>query len=176
MSATLWDMVRSLGVMAVVVALTLIFVPGLLHPSKSQRFAAVSYSDYTAGFKQVTGIDALVPTGLGPKWYANSANLKYAGKHAHLHIGWVTPTKDYAALEESNSPANAFIESVLGSRGLTVTSKHYMNGVAWDRRVSANGERSLTCTVGKVTVVITGSASETQDDILAAALHVGRAV
>jgi hypothetical protein len=169
-AATVWDMVRSLGVMAVVVALTLVFVPGLLHPNKSQRFPAVTYSDDTEGFHQVTGQRALVPTGLAKLWYANSASLSHSGAHAHLHIGWVTPTNAYAALEESNDRSAPFIVAILGQRGATVAGTQDVNGVAWDRRVSARGENSLTRKIGAITVVITGSATTAQQEALAGSL------
>lgn len=134
-SATLLDMVRSLGLMAVIVAVTLIFVPGLLHPSKSQRVQAVSYSDDVRGFQQVTGLVPLTPTGLASGWYANSKKLTYKGATATLYIGWVSPTKKYAALYESNKP-----EIKIGA--------------------SRAGDRSVRRTVGKITIFITGSASQ----------------
>jgi hypothetical protein len=172
MSATIFDMVRSLGVLVIVVAVTLVFVPGLLHPSKSQRYQPVPYSDDTQGFQQVTGLPPLVPTGLDKPWYANSASLKYGSKTAHLHIGWVTPTNEYAALEESNTSSSAFIQAELGERGLKTVGAQLIGGLSWAQRVSEQGERSLTCTTGAITVVITGSASQPQLDQLAGALHI----
>lgn len=170
-AATVLDMVRSLGVMVIVIALTLIFVPGLLHPSKSQRVQSFDYSDDVTGFKQVTGLVALVPDGLPAQWYANSGSLLYAGRHAHLHIGWVSPTNDYAALEESNNTAQPFIEAVLGSSGVHVTSYVRIAGQTWARSVSAKGEKSLVFTTPDgITVVITGSASPSQQAQLAASL------
>ena len=171
-SATLFDMVRSLGVLVVIVGITLLFVPGLLHPNKSQRFQAVGYSDDVAGFKQVSGVNALVPTALPKPWYANSADLKYSGVHAHLHIGWVSPTNDYAALEESNNDASVFIRAILGERGLKVTGHESINGASWMRSISDSGENSLVRTTSDgITVVITGSASTAQQEQLAAALR-----
>jgi Protein of unknown function (DUF4245) len=169
-AATLLDMVRSLGVLVIVVAVTLIFVPELLHPNKSERFQAADYSDYVAGFQQVTGLSALVPTGLAKPWYANAGSLKYSGKTAHLHIGWVTPNKEYAALEESNGPASSFVTAVIGAPGLKVTGTQLINGSVWSRSVSAQGEGSLTRTTNGITVVITGSASLAQQEQLAASL------
>ncbi|HEX3898274.1 MAG TPA: DUF4245 domain-containing protein [Mycobacteriales bacterium] len=170
--ATLFDMVRSLGVMVVVIALTLIFVPGLLHPSKSQRFAAVGYSDYTEGFKQVTGIDALVPTGLAAGWYANSGALTHSGTDANLRIGWVTPAKNYLALDESNNSAKDFISDVLGSDGLKVTGYEQIAGATWTECASDQREKSIVRTFDDgVTVVITGSGTKTEQSDLATALR-----
>ena len=93
-------MIRSLGLIVAIVAVTLIFVPGLLHPSKSQRFPAVDYSDYVTGFHQLSGRTALSPASLPKGWEANAAALTGTAT-AHLHIGWATPGAKYAGLEES---------------------------------------------------------------------------
>jgi hypothetical protein len=170
-SATLFDMVRSLGVLVVVVALTLVFVPGLLHPSKSQRFAAVGYSDYTEGFKQVSGLDALVPTGLPSGWYANSGALTHQATDAKLRIGWVTAAKHYLALDESNEPTGQFVATVLGSDGLKVVGTVQIDGANWSRRTSDQGEKSIVRTVNGVTVVITGSGTLAEQSTLAGALR-----
>jgi hypothetical protein len=135
LAGTALDMVRSLGLLAVIVAVTLIFVPGLLHPSRSQRVQPASYSDDAAGFRQVTGLTALTPIGLGSGWYANSARLSHKGTTATLYIGWVSPTKKYAALYETNSHSPSF-------------------------PAPSKGDRSLRRTVGKLAVFITGSASK----------------
>ncbi|HVW80715.1 MAG TPA: DUF4245 domain-containing protein [Mycobacteriales bacterium] len=170
-TATLWDMVRSLGVMAVVVALTLVFVPGLLHPNKSQRFPAVSYSDYTIGFKQISGVPALVPSGLASGWYANSGALTHEAAVANLRIGWVTPAKHYLALDESNGPASQFISRVLGTDGLRVTGREPIGDATWTESTSDQGERSISRTVNGITVVITGSGTAAEQAALAGALR-----
>ncbi|HVT65762.1 MAG TPA: DUF4245 domain-containing protein [Mycobacteriales bacterium] len=136
-SATVLDMVRSLGLMLVIVAATLIFVPGLLHPSNSQKVQPVAFADDVRGFRQVTGVPALTPEGLDSGWYANSKNLTYKGSNATLYIGWVSPSKKYAGLYESTKS---------------------------DIRVSSSraGDRSVRRRIGKLTILITGSASQAE--------------
>ncbi|HVY09897.1 MAG TPA: DUF4245 domain-containing protein [Mycobacteriales bacterium] len=174
-AGTIRDMVLSLGVLLAIVGVTLLFVPGLLHPSKSERFAAVSYSDDVEGFHVVTGQRAFVPAGLSTEWYANSAALEHRGDTAHLHIGFVTPNSKYLALEESNAAADAFILQTLGRRGLVADGTARIGEVSWQRHVSARGELSLSRTVGGVTVVITGSGSQAQLALLAGSLTESRA-
>jgi hypothetical protein len=164
-------MIRSLGLIAVVIAATLIFVPGLLHPSKADRFPGVDYSDYVSGFHQLTGQTALTPTSLPKGWLATGAALSGGRKAAHLHIGWATPGAKYAALDESVRPAAAFVASVLGPRGTTVIGSVPVRGEAWQRSTSARGEYSLTRTIRDITVVVTGSATPAQLQVLAASLH-----
>jgi hypothetical protein len=143
-SATVLDMVRSLGLMLVIVAATLIFVPGLLHPSKSQRVQPVAYDDYVRGFRQVTGLDAATPASLDG-WRANSARLTHKGASATLYIGWVSPSGKYAALYESNA-AHIKIDA------------------------SRPGDRSVHRKVGKLTILVSGSASPDELNQLADSL------
>jgi hypothetical protein len=145
-AATVLDMVRSLGLMLVIVAVTLVFVPGLFHPSKSQKVQPYDYSDDVTGFRQVTGLSALTPHGLASGWYSNSARLTHRGPTATLYIGWVSPTKKYAALYESNSTSIA-------------------------TAAPRAGDHTLRRTVGPLSIVITGSASPAELSQLAAALH-----
>ncbi len=138
-------MVRSLGLMVVIVGATLLFVPNLLHPSKSQRVQPYDYSDDVVGFHQVTGLAALTPGGGLSGWYANSASLTHHGTIATLYVGWVSPTKKYAALYESN-------------------------GSAISTTAATTGDHSLRRTIGRLSILITGSASTSELNQLAASL------
>jgi Protein of unknown function (DUF4245) len=164
-------MVRSLGLVAVIIAVTLIFVPGLIHPSKSLKLAPIDYSDYLAGFHQLSGKVALRPGSLPKGWAANAGSLNGVKTTAHLHIGWATPGAKYAGLEESVEAAARFVPTVLGQRGAAVTGSVPINGVAWQTRTSSRGEYSLSRVIGGITIVVTGSATNAQLQLLAASLH-----
>lgn len=164
-------MVRSLGLIAVIVGLTLVFVPGLFDPSSSDRFPAVNYSDYLAGFHQVTGKHALAPDPVPSGWRANAGTLTGPASAEHLHIGFAVPGSHYAGLEESVAPASTFVASVLGTQGTHVRGRVSISGAAWRTSTSARGEYSLARTIGGITVVITGSASPAQLQALAASLR-----
>ncbi|HTW19886.1 MAG TPA: DUF4245 domain-containing protein [Mycobacteriales bacterium] len=165
------DMIRSLGLVGIIVGVSLIFVPGLLHPSKSQRYQAVDYSDYVSGFRQLTGKSALVPRGLPSGWAANGATLVGSATTAHLHIGWATPGSKYAGLEESVAPAAGFVQSVLGVPSSASTTAAVLADQTWRTTQSKVGEYSLFRTVHGITVVITGSASDQELDQLAASVQ-----
>jgi hypothetical protein len=145
-AGTVLDMVRSLGLLAVIVAVTLIFVPGLLHPSKSQRVQPASYRDDAAGFRQVTGVAAITPVGLPQGWYPNSARLAHKGTNATLYIGWVSPSGKYAALYESNNPRASF-------------------------PAAKATDRSTSRRIGDLTILITGSVSQAELNQLSASLR-----
>ncbi len=165
------DMVRSLGLVAVIAAVTLIFVPGLFHPSKSQRFPATDYSDYVAGFHQLTGRPALTPRSLPSSWSANAAALTGTRTTAHLQIGFDVPGAQYAGLDETVGPPAGFVSLVLGVPIGSATGTVAVGGAAWQTLRSARGEYSLVHTNAGLTEVITGSATQAQLQLLAASLH-----
>jgi len=168
---TMFDMVRSLGLIAVILAVTLLFVPGLLHPSKSQRVQPVDYSDVVIGFKQVTGQLAYAPTNLPTTWKATSRSLTHKGSYAHMHVGFVAPDNNYAGLDEATGDPTTFVQSILGHRGLTQTATTTINGSTWSERTSQRGETSLVRTTKGLTVVITGSTNPANQQALAASLQ-----
>jgi hypothetical protein len=168
---SLADMVRSLGLVAVVVVVTLLFVPQLFHPGRSARYPAQNYSDVASGFQQVTGRPALRPVGLPSGWAANAAGLSGSRATEHLHIGFGVPGSSYAGIEESVLPLDAFATSVLGRRGATVTGVVPIAGVTWQQRVADSGEPALTRVSSGVAVVVTGSASPDQLRVLAGSLR-----
>jgi Protein of unknown function (DUF4245) len=169
-SQTVWDMVRSLGLVALILGVTLIFVPNLFHPNHDAEFPAADYSDVTSGFHQVTGERALVPVLLPSGWKANAASLTGPAASEHLHIGWASPGSKYAGLDESVGPSAAFITSILGPAGAAVHGTSVINQATWQIRTSSRGEYAITRTDGDRTIVITGSAGRQAQRILAASL------
>jgi Protein of unknown function (DUF4245) len=165
------DMLRSLAVVGVVIAVTLIFVPGLLHPSKSQRYVGVTDdSDYLSGFHRLSGRAALAP--VVPKtWTINAASLDGNRADAHVHIGYVTPGSRYAGLDESVRHGGGFVASILGPQGAAVTGSMRIGDRTWQIRTSARGEYSLTDVIDGLSVVITGNASDAQLQELAGSLR-----
>jgi hypothetical protein len=171
MGGTVWDMVRSIGLIVVIVALTLIFVPGLVHPSKSDKFPAIDYSSYVSGFRDVTGKPALTPVPVPSGWRATSGRLSGPAAAEHLHIGFAAAGSAYAGLEESVAPMSRFVTTVLGRRGATVTGTTQIAGADWQSRLSSRGELALSRRVAGVSVIVTGSAAGEQLELLAGSLH-----
>jgi hypothetical protein len=164
-------MVRSIGLIVVVTAVTLIFVPGLIHPSSKDKFPAVDYSSYVSGFHQVTGKTALVPTPVPSGWKANAGTLTPPAAIEHLHIGFVVPGSQYAGLDESVGPMSTLVSKVLGKAGLTVTGSTQLDGATWQARKSSRGELAITRRADGINVVITGSASGVDLEHLAESLQ-----
>ena len=167
------DMVRSLGLMAVIVA-ALLFIGAryLIMPGSAERPPPADYTSVVQDFPRAAGAPVLAPTSLPASWRANAARLTAPSDGAtQLHIGWAVPGSRYAGLDEATGPAPALLTAVLGARGLTVLATTTIAGEVWQQRTSSLGERAYTRQVGKVTVVVTGNASDEQLRLLVASLH-----
>ena len=167
------DMVRSLALMAVIVA-ALLFIGAryLIMPGAADRFPAADYSGVVQAFPRDAGGAVLAPTGLPKSWRANAARLTHpAPSVTQLPIGWATPGSRFAGLDEANGDQSAFLTSVLGARGASVLGSTTIAGVVWQQRVSSLGEPALTRQVGKVTAVITGNVTDGELRLLAASLR-----
>ena len=81
------------------------------------------------------------------------------------------PGSRYAGLDEATGPSSALISSVLGARGAAVNATTTIGGETWQQRTSSLGERAYTRQAGKVTVVVTGNATDEQLRLLAASLR-----
>jgi hypothetical protein len=168
---TAFDMVRSFGLMVVVVGVTLLFVPSLLHPSAKDRFPAFDSAGVVEGFHQVTGLTPQVPVSLPSTFKATAGSLTGPAAAEHLHIGYAAPGSSYAGLDEAIGPTAGLVSSVLGAAGASVKGTVTVDGVAWQRRTSSRGEVALVHRIGRISVVVTGSAAQPVLVTLAASLR-----
>lgn len=167
------DMVRSLGLMAVIVA-ALLFIGAryLIMPGSAERPPPADYSSVVQDFPRAAGAPVLAPTSLPASWRANAARLTAPSDGVtQLHIGWAVPGSRYAGLDEATGPPTALVGTVLGTAGLTVRGTTTIAGAVWQQRVSARGERAYTRQDGRLTVVVTGNATDTQLRLLAGSLR-----
>jgi hypothetical protein len=164
---SLLDMGRSLGLMALIMAVVLLVTParGLIFPDRNDRMPPVDYAGVVAGFGELAHHPAAAPVGVPSSWRANAANLTgRSPANVRMHIGWVVAGERFAGLDETTGDPSPFIASVLGRRGATVSGTTTIAGATWDVRTSDRGERAYTSTVDGVTIVVTGNA---HDDELA---------
>jgi Protein of unknown function (DUF4245) len=126
--------------------------------------------------RRIAPYDVLVPVGLPDRWRPTSARLSAPQPEhrgvTHLHIGYVTPTTQYIAIEESDASAQAFIsrETDHGEP----RHRYYDGGRIWQSYVSPDGKtRSFTNTGQGRTVVLAGTASFGELEELASSLGGG---
>ena len=173
MKKTFADMVRSLGLMAVIIA-ALLFIGAryLIMPGSAERPPAADYSSVVHDFPRAAGAPVLAPTSLPSSWRANAARLTTpAHGVTQLHIGWAVPGSRYAGLDEATGAPAALVSAVLGAAGTTVRGTTTIGGVVWQQRTSSLGERAYTRQVGNVTVIVTGNATDEQLRLLVGSLH-----
>ncbi|HVB26482.1 MAG TPA: DUF4245 domain-containing protein [Mycobacteriales bacterium] len=162
------DMVRALFLVAAFAVATLLISPArtLLFPGNRPAVQVVGYADQVLAAREFSRDPIWAPTGLGPGWRATSArDSGGGGAPTTLHIGFVTPSGQYAALEETDGPAGPFLATVLGTVAVA--------GSAWVRHPGVDGATALVRTVHGVTLVVQGTAGLAELRALAASLQKG---
>ena len=153
-------MLMSLGVVLAVV-LFVVFVLPRPHYDAVKPIDPTQMTQILTSAKRAAPYHLRVPTGLPDRWRPTSADVTGPNdRHVvHLHIGYVTPANDYAALEESNDARVPFIE--LETAHGKLTGQRVVAGQVWETRYSANQkENSLDLTGSDgVTMIVTGNAS-----------------
>lgn len=167
------DMVRSLGLMAVIVsAILFIGARYLIMPGTAERPPPADYSGVVQAFPRESGTPVLAPGSLPSSWRANAARLfAPTSGVTQLHIGWAVPGSRYAGLDEATGDPSALLNGVLGRPGLVVHGTTTIAGALWQQRVSSLGERAYTRRLGTLTVVVTGNATDEQLRLLAGSLQ-----
>jgi len=123
-----------------------------------------------AAARQQDGFAVLVPTGLPGGWRPTSGELVPAepATPAGLRIGYVSPAGKYAELFESPDAP----EAVAARYGPLISDGTAAVGsTAWQRYQTSSGRLLLRHTVGTVTAVVTGSASQAELVELAGSLR-----
>lgn len=171
---TVWDMVRSLGILLIIVAV-LVLVRG--HDTGNPVHPVDPVPTYD-GAAHVARFTLLVPTGLPASWRVTSARSDVPNPvggtvqrgPVTLHVGFVTPGTRYAQLTESDRPGLDSVDDQLAD-GARPTGSVDVTGVAWQRWPSAKtGETVLVRQAAGVTYSVTGSATLTQLRQLAGSL------
>lgn len=149
-------MVVSLGVLAAGIGLFVVLLPKHHH----DPVMTVDVGAQLSVLVHDSPFAVLAPAGLPADWRPTSIRTSVPDTArsgpAGLHIGYVvdrTP-RTYAALEESNAPADAFLRQQLGDTVAagTVTAA----GKPYTVRRNAGGYVSLARTADGITVVATG--------------------
>ena len=151
---TVADMVRSLGlVMLLVLALWFFARPPA---SDSQAIRVVDPASDIAELRQAApGIPA--PTGLPPQWRATSSTPTDGA----LRIGYVTPTRQYAA---STGASEQFLADTTGHG--TEVGTFLVDGVSWRQFRDADDHTTLVRVVDGHAVTVGGARESTTLDEL----------
>ncbi|MER5351115.1 DUF4245 domain-containing protein [Kitasatospora sp. NPDC002551] len=165
---TVRDMVLSMLAVGVVVWVGYLFLP---HDAKGDGPRAVEYSVAAASAKRAAPYPLLSPEGLPAQWRATSVTYNPAamsnGKGNAWHLGFLTPSGQYAALEQSDAKPGDLLKAAVadGEPDGTVD----VAGQTWEK-VRGPKARALTVQTGGATTVLTGTASYEELAELARAL------
>ncbi|MFC8451749.1 DUF4245 domain-containing protein [Kitasatospora sp. NPDC057223] len=151
------DMVLSMLAVGGVVAVAYVFVPH----SEGDGVHAVPYSVEAASARRAAPYPLLSPEGLPAKWRATSVQYtdeRQTGSDGHniWHLGFVTPSGQYAAVEQSDAPRDELLGRMVA--GGAADGSAAVAGRTWDR-VQGGKARALAVQSGTATTLVTGTAS-----------------
>ena len=109
-----------------------------------------------------------LPSGYRPTSARTDAGNARAGAPVTLQIGYVTPKAQYVSFVISDDPRADALTSVLS--GATPEGNAQVAGQSWTKARDSRGETALSRQVGDVTVLVTGSADESELQAVAAAV------
>lgn len=164
------DMVRSLAVVFVFVAAILILTPR----PHSDTVRTVDWKSAYAQAVLAADYPLYGPADLPAGWRATSARTSktVGGGTLAWHVGFVTPSDAYAAVEQSDGEPAAFIADMT-TQGRPQGDVE-VAGSTWQRLLRHKGDqdyRSLVRSTNISTVVLAGNASYAELEQLAAALR-----
>ncbi|MFC4050364.1 DUF4245 domain-containing protein [Actinomadura syzygii] len=162
--------------MAMGACLVLVFAIYLVAPrGESEADPVVDYGSQLWAMRSDAPYTVHAPEGLPPTWRPTSSRLTGLGSGSKgpvaWHLGFVTPSEEYAALEQSNEKASEFVPRMANSSKPTGTQT--VNGVAWTTYLNKGKKaNTLARTLPDGTsLVVTGTASYGELAVLAAALR-----
>lgn len=155
--------------------LPLLFVVGVVvlftwpRGTRSDGIHVVDTAGPIAAARDAAGFAVPAPSGLPATWRPTSTQFTpSAPDHgASFRIGYVTPAGGYGEYLTSND-AQAAVTALYGP--LTQTGRALVNGAVWTKFETAKNRELLTRTSGTVTVIVTGSAAESELVALAGSL------
>jgi hypothetical protein len=165
------------GLPGLIVAMAVCLLAGLailLTPRRNQdAMPRVDYGSDLTGLVATAPYQVLAPEGLPPKWYPTSTRLTgHAGGPVSWHLGFNTPSDEYAALEESNETpdgAGHFVDRMTSQGHPDGTAQ--IAGATWAKTFRPDKkQRSLVRRLPGVTIVLTGTASYGELAVLAGSL------
>ncbi|RKT06669.1 uncharacterized protein DUF4245 [Streptomyces sp. 3211.6] len=162
---TVWDMVRSLAVIGVVVAGIYMFIP---HDDKADPTRTVDYRVETLTARRAAPYPVAAPVGLPEQWRATSVTFERKNANA-WHLGFLDPQQQYVAVEQSTDASQKNVAK-LTQKAAPTGQTQQVGDRAWERWDGEKYDALVRQDQGYVTVV-TGTGSFEQLGAMAAALE-----
>jgi hypothetical protein len=162
-------------VMALLACFALVGLIVLITPrDERELLPTADYQGHALALRASAPYTSYAPQGLPAGWRATSSRLSGTGAGGGgpvaWHLGFVTPTDEYAALEESNENADAFVARMTNQR--LSDGAQQVAGQTWRRHYRRDKKQhSLVRRLPGVTLVVTGTASYDELAVLAGSLR-----
>ncbi|WP_229891427.1 DUF4245 domain-containing protein [Streptomyces mashuensis] len=165
-SQTIRNMLLSMAVVVPVAGISYLFIP---HDESGDPVRTVSYGVELETARRAAPYAVAAPEGLGDGWRATSVRYRAQGDEGSAwHLGFLDPQRQYVAVEQSDGPARAFVDSV--SRRAERTGRTQKVGDAVWQRYEGDKYNALVREEKGVTTVVTGTAPYERLAEMAAAL------
>ncbi|MEU5991556.1 DUF4245 domain-containing protein [Spirillospora sp. NPDC047418] len=142
--------------------------------SDKEVLPAVDYSSQLWAMRSDAPYTVYAPVGLPAGWKPNSSRLNGLGSGGEQpvswHLGFVTPSDEYAALEQSNEKASEYVPRMANSSKPVGTQQ--VGGVTWTKyhRKDKKANTLARTLPDGMSIVVTGTASYQELAVLAASL------
>ncbi|MBZ6476532.1 DUF4245 domain-containing protein [Streptomyces griseocarneus] len=168
---TIRNMLLAMVVVIPVAGISYLFIP---HDQSGDPVRTVGYRVELDTARRAAPYAVAAPEGLGDDWRATSVSYKPKGEMGSVwHLGFLDPQTEYVAVEQSDGPARAFIDSV--SQRAEKTGKTQRVGDATWQRYEGPKYNALVREERGVTTVVTGTASYERLGEMAGALKATKA-
>lgn len=163
-------MVWSLAVVGVLVA----FLVAVTYRAKPDPVRVIDPTQSIEAAQTLAPFEVVVPVGLPPTWRPTSARYERpeassVPNAAVWHIGFVTPTDAYAAVDQADGEPSVLLKALLPGARDAGPGVGAFSG--WERWVDASGDRQAYVLAGPAsTVVVHGTADDSELATLEASL------
>ncbi|MFG3504358.1 DUF4245 domain-containing protein [Streptomyces sp. NPDC047821] len=161
---TVRGMFQSMAVICAAAGVIYLFVP---HDDKADPIKPVDYRVELVTAQRAAPYPVLEPVGLAKDWTPTSVAYDREDSDA-WHLGFLTPDRQYVAVEQSTAPPQKFITQVTHEARDTGRTQQ-VAGRAWQRWEGPKYDALVLRDKG-VTTVVTGTATPEQLARMAAAL------
>ncbi|MGH3239925.1 MAG: DUF4245 domain-containing protein [Spirillospora sp.] len=154
--------------------LVVLVIYGITPRSNEEVLPTVDYGTQLWAMRNDAPYTSYAPEGLSSRWRPTSSRLdgleEGGKKPVAWHLGFVTPSDEYAALEQSNQKASEYVPRMTNSSKAIGTQQ--VNGVAWTKyhRKDKKANSLARTLLDGVSLVVTGTASYEELAFLAASL------
>ncbi|MCK8681607.1 DUF4245 domain-containing protein [Streptomyces lichenis] len=166
---TVRGMFQSMAVILVAAGVIYLFVP---HDENADPIKPVDYGVELVTAQRAAPYPVLSPKGLPTDWRPTSVSYERRSGDA-WHLGYLTPEREYVAVEQSTSAPVTYIDEVTHGARDTGAARE-VAGRGWQRYEGPKYDALVLREKG-VTTVVTGTADEKRLAEMATALRPGEA-